>query len=245
MRFFMMTLLLLLSPFPAARAEEPSQDPACKAVEDRACLTNRLGQLAEKIEKDSWRDQTYREMAKTMATDGRALEALPLIDKIINPDTKALTIRGIGVEAATHGHATTELFTKLSEEAKKITYAPSHGIALTYIAMAQAFAGDDSGAAKTASGMDNADLRNKAYGETAEIQAEQGKFAAAMNSIRQIEAVSFRNKAYKTVSGIFAEGRKYQDAYDTSLNIENPVMQAEAIQFILDHQIQSEDKEND
>ena len=38
-------------------------------------------------------------------------------------------------------------------------------IALTYISMAQAFAGDNDAAMKTAAGMDNQALRNKAYGE--------------------------------------------------------------------------------
>lgn len=205
-------------------------------------MTTYLASLAEQIEKDSWRDQTYRELAKTMATDGRALDAIAYIPKITNPDTQALTIRGIGMEAAMAGQVPDGLFPLLRAEAEKITHPPSYGIALTYIAMAQAFAGDDAGARLTASQMENEDLRNKAYGETAEIQAEKGKFGLAMESISFIGSISFKNKAYKNVSRIFAENSKYQESFDTAVHIANPVMQAEAVQFILDTQRKEQEK---
>ena len=130
-------------------------------AQNRSCMTDHILNLAEQIEKTRWRDQTYREAAKTMAADGRADAALLLIDKIETPDTKALTIRGIGMEAAMAGKVTENLFAKLRTETEKITHPPSYGIALTYIAMAQAYAGDDAGAAQTASDMQNEDLRNK------------------------------------------------------------------------------------
>ena len=234
-RLFYIFLLFVYSP---AMATTP---PQCLAT-DHICMTKYLAGLATQIEKDDWRDQTYRELAKSMAANGRSLEAIPYIAKITNPDTKALTIRGIGMEAAMVGKVPENLFKELRVEAEKIEHPPSYGIALTYIAMAQAFAGEDAGAKLTASQMQNEDLRNKAYGETAEIQAEKGKFGLAMESISYIVSTSFKNKAYKTVSRIFAEDRKYQEAFDTAINISNPVMQAEAVQYILDTQQKEQEK---
>lgn len=211
------------------------QTPQC-AGEDRACIAKHLSSVIEKIEKDEWRDQGYRELAKSMAASGEAMQALPIIAKINSPDTQALTIRGIGMQAAKVNKVAPDLFVKLHEEAAKITHPPSHGIALTYIAMAQAMAGDDSGAKATAQSMKNTALRQKAFGETAEIQAEQGKLSLALDSISMIDSVSFKNKSYKNISRIFAETEKYQQALETASYITNPVMQASAIQFILNTQ---------
>ncbi|MCB9965105.1 MAG: hypothetical protein H6855_03390 [Rhodospirillales bacterium] len=251
-RSLLLPLLLVLTPpfmsVPATVYAQPappsSATSPCKAA-DSACVTEYLETLAGRIEKESWRDQAYRELAKTLAADGQALKALPLIEKIQNPDTKALTIRGIGMEAAMAGKVPEELFTHLRQAAEKITDPPSYGIALTYIAMGQAFADDDDGAMATAADMKNDALRHKAYGETAEIQAEKGKFSLALESIRQIDSASFRNKAYKNVSRIFAERQKYQESFDMAVLIENPVMQAEAIQFMLDEQRRSREKTRD
>ncbi len=240
---FYTLIALIYSPLAATAQEENT----CRAT-DNICMTTHLISLAKSIEKDSWRDKTYREIAKTMAADGRAIEAIPLIEKIINPDTKALTIRAIGMEAAMANKIPDALFAKLHAEATKITDPPSFGIALTYIAMAQAYAGDDAGALETAKSMTNDSLRHKAYGETAEIQAEQNKFQQALHSVSMIESQSYKNKAYKNVSRIFSTSKQYQHAYDSALNIINPVMQAEAIQFILDtqrHSLEKEKKQSD
>ncbi len=218
-----------------------AQETPCNA-KNQTCLTDHILSLAEEIDDRRWKDQTYREVAKTMAASGRATDALPLISKIQSPDTKALTIRGIGMEAAMAGRVPENLFMLLRTEAEKITDPPSYGIALTYIAMAQAFAEDDAGAIQTASEMKNEALRHKAYGETAEIQAEKGKYDLAMQSIAAIESIPFKNKAYKNVSKIFAESEKYQDAFNTTLYITNPVITVEAIQFILDTQRQSKER---
>ncbi|HCQ71147.1 MAG: hypothetical protein CL570_01370 [Alphaproteobacteria bacterium] len=232
MRFIALILLVVLI-FPAHRAAA-----ACVAS-DRACVIRDLIKTAEKIEKDHWRDQTYREIAKTLAAEGRYDDAINFIDKVGNPDTKAMTIRGIGMTAAEHGISADDyntLFQALHSKAADIEHPPSHAIALTYIAMVQAFANDDKGAWKTAGSMDNDALRNKAYGETAEIQAERGKYAQAMQSIKQINSESFKNKAFSITSKIFADDGHYDHALGAAEGITNTYKRARALQYILDQQ---------
>ena len=164
---------------------------------------------------------------------------MALLDKIQNPDTKALTIRGIGMASAGQDiseeqHAA--LFESLRAHAEKIDHPPSYAIALTYIAMAQAFAGDNEGAWKTASDMENDALRHKAYGETAEIQAEKGDFTSAMKSIGFIESAAFRNKAYAIVSKLLADQEHFQNAFDAAAKITNSYKKAQAIQNVLNTQ---------
>lgn len=210
---------------------------ACKAA-DKPCLMAEMENLAATIENKSWRDQTYRELAKSYTHEGKEDSAIALIAKIETPDTKAMTIRGIGFAAADRAWDRTRydrLWEKLSAEAKKITHAPSQGIAWTYIAMAQAFAKDDAAATKTALAMENEALRHKALAESAEIQADRGDFAAAMTSIGHIGSASFRNKAYRIVAKIFTEKNQMQAAYDTAARIDNPYTRAQAVQAILNH----------
>lgn len=209
------------------------------APENRACIVDSLRKAAGKIETPAWRDQTYRELAKTLAFDGDTDGAIALIEKIENPDTKAMTIRGIGMAAADNKLSKedyTAVFQKLRAAADKITHPPSYAIALTYIAMAQAFAGDNEGAWKTASEMENEALRHKAYGETAEIQAEKGDYEAVSKSIESITSAAFRNKAYGTVSKILADGGEMESALKAAEAIDNPYKKAEALQYVLDKQ---------
>lgn len=208
-------------------------------VEDRVCVLNEIEALSAKIDRASWRDQTYRELAKTRAFEGDIDGALSVIEKIETPDTKALTIRGVGMAAADlklPKEQYDEWFEKLRVKAEGIEHPPSYAIALTYIAMAQAFAGDNEGAWATAADMENDALRHKAYGETAEIQAERGDFNAARTSISKIESLSFRNKAYSTVSKILADREYYQEALDAASLIENAYKKASALQYVLDTQ---------
>ena len=228
-------LLFLLFTFAGFQNNALAQKMLCD-VNNQKCISDQIILRADKIEDIRWKDQTYRDVAKNMASAGLADEALPLIDKIQNPDTKALTIRGIGMEAAMANAVPENLFINLRSYAEKITEPPSYGIALTYIAMAQAYAGDDAGAMQTASEMENEALRHKAYAETAEIQAEKGKLNLALQSILAIESVSFKNKAYVKISKILSEAEKFQDAYKVTAYITNPVMQTEALLFILDEQ---------
>lgn len=222
---------------PAPEKAAPVQ-PGC-AANDRTCIIEMLSNAAGRIERADWRDQTYRELAKTLAFDGDVDGAIAVIDKISSNDTKAMTIRGIGMAVADRKQPKAEndiVFAKLKEAAAKIADGPSNAIAMTYVAMSQAFAGDNEGAWQTASEMKNEALRHKAYGETAEIQAENGDFYAAMTSIDYITSPSFKNKAYNTVSKILADGQLISEATQAALAISDPYMQAEALQYALDTQ---------
>ncbi|MCK6418203.1 MAG: hypothetical protein L6Q57_04605 [Alphaproteobacteria bacterium] len=216
-----------------------AQDTSACAAQDRPCLLNQLQEQAALIDNVEWRDQTYRELAKTRAFDGDVSGAIAIIPLISSPDTKALTIRGIGMAAAENRMAPEVLstvFSSLLEQARAITHEPSRAIALTYIAMAQAFAGDDAGAWATAEDMENEALRHKAYGETAEIQAEHGRATAAMESLNRITSEAYKIKALTTVSGILAQKGDYNSAYTLAAAIANPYRKALALQVILDVQ---------
>ncbi len=209
-------------------------------IDEGDCALRLLEAEAVKIDNVSWRDQIYRELAKLLAAEGRTDEAIGFIARIETPDTKAMTIRGIGMAAAELSNAPAwgqprydALFSALRVEAEKITHPPSYAIALTYIAMAQAFAGDNQGAWKTASDMENDALRHKAYGETAEIQAEGGDTDAAMKSIGFIESEAYRNKAYSTVSKILANDGLFDGALQAALPINNAYKKAQAMQYLL------------
>lgn len=208
-------------------------------ITDRGCMLDQLGNYAVKIEQKGWRDQTLRELAKSYAADGQIDKAIDLISGISSPDTKAMTIRGIGMELAGLNYTPEQLqreFAKLSGEAAKINHSPSHAIALTYIAMAQAFAGDNDGAWKTAESMENDALRNKAYAETSEVQAEHGQYDAAIKSIGFIDNEPFRNKAYGIIAKIFADRGLLEESYQSALKITNPYNKTQAMQYMLDRQ---------
>jgi len=220
----------------------PVSAQECK-VADTSCAVSVLEGEAAKIENVSWRDQTYRELTKFLARIGRTDQAMGFISKIETPDTQAMTIRGIGMEAADLGldkAAQDALFGALRVQAETIEHPPSYAIALTYIAMSQAFAGDNEGAWKTASEMENDALRHKAYGETAEIQAEKGDFSAAMKSIDFIESETYRNKSYSIVSKILADHKAFQNAFDAAIKVTNHYKKAQAIQYVLEKQEHAE-----
>lgn len=220
-----------------------AQDTPCKA-DDKSCLLTQLEAVAAQIPEKNWQDQMYRELAKLLTLERQSDKAVALIGRIENPDTKAMTIRGIGMAAADTDMTPEELaplFSALRAEAEKIQHPPSYAIALTYIAMAQAFAGDDAGAMKTAADMENDALRNKAYAESAEIQAERGDLKAAMASIAAIDSPAFRNKAHGIISKIFTERKKYDEALKSATAIDNPYLQAQSLLNILAKQISPEE----
>lgn len=228
------TAIAGLSPAPTY-----ADDTACQIDQGR-CALDILEHEAQKIENTSWRDQTYRELAKLLVSEGLENEALAVLPKIETPDTVALTIRGIGVAAAEMKFDSrwTEtryeaLFTALRSAAEKIEHPPSYAIALTYIAMGQAFAGNNDGAWATAADMENDSLRHKAYGETAEIQAENGDASAAMKSIALIDSLAYRNKAYVTISKILADQKNYQEAFQAAIKVDNPYKKAQSIQYLM------------
>jgi len=225
---------LLLGPLSAGVAETSS--PPCR-IGNRLCIIDDIHNTAGQIGKAIWRDQTLRELAKTLAFEGKTDEAIAVIDEINSPDTQAMTIRGIGMVIAENNiqpGAQKEIFTALRARAEKIDHPASYAIALTYIAMAQAFADNDAGAWATAADMTNDALRHKAYAETAEIQAEKGKFNEAMKSVGFIESEAFRNKAYSLISEILADSGKYNQALSAAYEITNPYKKAKALQYILD-----------
>ncbi|MFP4314325.1 MAG: hypothetical protein ACLFR0_08360 [Alphaproteobacteria bacterium] len=233
--------LVLFLPVAAPQAQEEAYNPdnAICGVDNRGCVLKNLRRYAKEIERDSWRDQTFRELAKSFAGDGYIDTAISIIGDINTPDTKAMTIRGIGMEMAALGFSKDRLdqeFAKLRAEAEKIEHPPSYAIALTYIAMAQAFAGDNEGAWETAASMENDALRHKAYAETAEIQAEKSDFEAAMKSIAFIDSEAFRNKALSLTSKIFADQQLFDESYKAALQISNAYKKAQAIQHMLDTQ---------
>lgn len=235
---FLPIFLLLITFGTNLCAKEENQIATC-VIEDRPCIIKQMTKDTELINNTSWRDQTYREIAKSHAFDGNFSLALNIIPKIQTPDTKAMAIRGIGMAIAQQEHNQDEfdsMFMSLRKQAESISHPPSYAIALTYIAMAQAFAGDDEGAWKTASDMNNDALRNKAYGETAEIQAENDRFTAAKKSIEKINSLSFRNKAYSTISKILSDNSEFKDAYIAVNMITNLYKKTQAMQYMLDKQ---------
>lgn len=239
-RFLIVFLFLATLPVFARAQDSPPKAPEqpCRA-QDRPCLLARIESLAEQITQDRWRDTTYRELAKTLAFDGETDRAIALIEKIKAPDTRAMTIRGIGMALAGRKTSLEErkkAYAALESSAKAIEHLPSRAIAFTYISMAQAFAGDDALALATAAGMDNESLRNKAFGEAAEIQAERGEAATALSTLERIENVPYRDKQYLIVLKIFANAARNEEALEAGLKIENPVLQSEGIQFLLDAQ---------
>ena len=229
---FLLAGLFILAILPVAAQDKPAP---CKAM-DRPCLMKEIETMVPAIDKQDWRDQTLRELAKTYSYEGQTDKAIALIPQIVDNDTKAMTIRGIGMAAAAlklHPAQYRSLFEKLSAEAQKINHPPSQGIAYTYIAMSQAFAGDDDGARKTAASMSNVALRFKAYGETAEIQAERGDLKNALISLSAIDTPSYRNKAYDTVSRIFLNKAFVEEAYVCASKIDNPYLKSKSLQRIL------------
>lgn len=214
------------------------QEDSCAGGE-RSCILLKLENSITEIEESSWRDAAWREYAKTLAFDGRTDEAIKIVEKISSPDTKAMTIRGIGMAMSDNGSPPEiyrPVFERLKAEAGKIDHAPSHAIAFTYIAMAQAFAGDNAGAEATAMSMENPSLRNKALGESAEIQAQHGDLATAERSLSLIDDKVFFNKASDVVSQVFAKNGYFAHAFTVASKIENPTLRAGALQFALDSQ---------
>lgn len=229
-------IALILSLSTALWAGQALADP-CPTGNDRACVADQIIADALATPEESWRDQILRDVSASLTHDNRIDDAVALVGKVTNPDTKAMTIRTIGMTAALYGNRSPEdlkgIFGKLAKAAATIAQPDANAIAYTYIAMAQAFAGLDDDAWATAAAMGNAALKHKAYGETAEIQAERGDLAAAMKSIGFIDTTSFRNKAYSNVAGILVKKGLYDEAYKAANGIDNPTKRAQAMQALL------------
>lgn len=223
-----------------AFAESVAEAKSC-AVTDAECLHEEIERAAKALTNKTERDQTYRELAKSRARAGNPEKALEIVPLIETPDTRAMAIRGIAMELAGlkwPKDKQDKIFALLRQQAEplKQTHPPSFAIALTYIAMGQAFAGDNEGAWKTAAEMENASLRHKAYSETAEIQAENGDYENAKISLNKIDDIPYKNKACVAISKILANKGMMTQAYDAATQITNPYLKAAAIQNILDEQ---------
>lgn len=214
-------------------------EPTICSGTDHACLLKELEKTADGIQEVKWRDISYRELAKSLATDGKFTEAMVVVPKIQTGDTQALTIRGIGMAAAAHNLTADQynaLFKSLAEIADKITDQPSKDIAYTYIAMSQSFAKQDAAAIATAKAMTNPALKHKALGEIAEVQAERKDAAAAIATLKQIDSLSYQNKSSRTVTLLLADRALYDEAAKVAQGIENPTLKAEALQYIISKQ---------
>ncbi len=219
-------------------------DTACTGS-DQACLLDLLERDASAIPEQEWRDSTYRELAKLLARKGDEDKAVALIDKIKTPDTKAITIRGIGMNAAQHAKLTKEqydaLFSALTSKANDMRDLPSQAIALNYIAESQATAGDDAGSLKTALAIKNEEMRNKALYDSSKAQAAAGRINAVEAGINAINQAPFRDKARRTASQIRADAKDYDGALRLAGKIENPYQKAQAVLYILVRQISPEE----
>lgn len=236
---FIVLIFIFVIHLPMQAAHGTDEPKVCTA-DDRACLFDDLQIIAQSIDEPQWRDRIYREKAKLLVHENRATDALLLLPQIENPDIKAMTIRGIGMAMASAEYSSEQynpVFSELLTQAKSIDHAPSYGIALTYISMAQAMAGDDAGAMTTAKMMENEALRNKAHAENAEIQAERGMLDAAILSISMVESPSFRDKAHKLIAKIFVKNKDYDKALSATEHIQNPYQKAETLLYILADQI--------
>ena len=233
------TIALFTTPIWTAGVVMAQTAPSCAGT-DIQCLLQNLGQTTSDINDTKWRDQTLREIAKLYAANGDAENALAQLGKIQTPDTRALTIRGIGMAIARLHWDTvqyTPVFNALKNEADKIDHPPSHAIALTYLAMSQAYAGDNDGAYKTAESMTNPALRNKAFGENAEIQAARGELDTALHSLDAVEDAQYRDKQALIVAKILTDLAAYDKAVKMADSIANPYSRAQAMLYIAAKQI--------
>lgn len=237
-------IIALLLVFAALHDAPAHADAVCAGL-DQACLLNQLEREADAIPETQWRDSTYRELAKLLARRGEEDNAVALIDKIRTPDTKAITIRGIGMNAAQYAKLTKEqyatLFSSLTAKANDIKDPSSQAIALNYIAESQANAGDDAGSLKTALAMKNEEMRNKALYDSSKAQAAAGRIEAVEAGIKAINQAPFRDKARRTASEIRANAKDYDGALRLAEKIENPYQKAQAVLYILVRQISPEE----
>lgn len=234
--FWATSLILSITPFPA-QATGASLASCTEA--DRACMIKELQATLPQITEKNWRDIAYRELIKLLAQEGQTTEAIALIDEISNPDTQALSIRGIGMAApginlTAQGY--TDLFTALRKRADSIAAPAPREIAYTYISMSQVFSRLDSDGKATAQAIENPALRNKAYGEMAEIQSERNDGAAALQTLALIEDTPYRNKSSRTVALLLSDRGLFKEAYAVAHAITNPTLKAEALQHILNKQ---------
>jgi len=212
-----------------------------RQMDDPSMMFSTMMQEIPQIKEPRWRNNAYRDLAESMAYNGDIDGAIAMIDKIDNPDTQSITVRAIGMVLAIHRDYSDveykDIFKQLDDKALTIKDEGARDIAYTYIAMAQAFAGLDADATKTTDAMKNPALKHKAFGETAEIQAERGDYDAAMNSVNLINSTAFKNKALGLISDIFVKRDELDKAYKTAMQITNPTKKSSSLQKIINAKI--------
>jgi hypothetical protein len=203
----------------------------------RSCLLDDLKAAITKIDKQTWTDRALRDFAKVQAELGTVTPALKAAQKIDNPDTRAMALRGIAIAVAQserYAPAQDTILAKISRQAKTMDHAPSRAIARTYIAKALAIAGHDRSAYETAAKIDNGDMRNKAYGAIAEAQARQGHTQAVITSLGKVDDAGYRNRQYKTTAKMLADKGDMKAARRLANAIEgNAVLRAGTLQALL------------
>lgn len=244
-RLIVISLLLFTGTTVKAAETTPAAAPAPAATipqfnctaDDNACMAKYMADLANVIKEKDWHDKVLREAAKFMTAAGMWQESLKLIPQIYNDDTKAMTIRGIGMALANQDPKTPELvaaFNKLMEAATTIVTEASNAVAVTYVAMGQAEAGLGDEALKTAAQMTNAALRNKAYGEIAETHAKKNNLAEIKKALVKIDDASFKDKyGHRCVEVLTASGHK-NEAVEVAKMITDPYKQADALGLVLE-----------
>jgi len=234
-------LTLCLSLFVFISDGHSAKEPNTCIYSDTICIMSQTETSIESISEPRWRNHAYRDLAVSHAFNDNIDKAVTLIEKIDNPDTQAMTVRAIGMALAIHKDLDIEsyksMFKKLDDFSKTITHEGARDIAYTYIAMAQAFAGLDDDAMTTTLAMNKPELKYKALGETAEIQAERGNYAEAIKSMNAIKSNSFKNKSLGLVSDIFVKQNKFDLAYKTAIQITNATKKANKLQKIINAQI--------
>lgn len=204
----------------------------------KPCLSNRLEQIAPQVTNEKWRNSLYKDLAVIYVRDNHFDKALQQLRKISVPDTQAMTVRSMGMAFAKQKppatpEQKTAFFDSLKKATENIKHPPSHEIAHTYIAMAQALAGEENASNETAKNMENQALRNKAFAESSEIFAKKGHFETAFRTITYIDTQSFRNKALKIIADIALKDHLYNHALKAGQKIENTWLQAQTIKNIL------------
>lgn len=218
-----------------ASEEDPLADTQC-ANDDPACLIKDLHESIAKIADFHWRDQVLREVAKALTEKGYPELALRIIEQVENQDTKAMTIRGIGVNTAKLSmpdDQKTYIYNQLKVAANNLSDAPSKDIAFRYIAKGQALAGFDAEADKTVDAVKDTSQRDKAYEEIAEVQAAQAKLDNVMETIARIESPSYRDRAYGAASKIFIKNGQIDPALKLAYKIETPYNRAQALLLVM------------
>lgn len=242
---FLAVIHMLPAKLAAKSLEASPQTPVITcSSNDTACLLAELEVTASKVVDTKWRDKIYRELAKLLTMKQNHRQAILILDKIENHDTKALTIRGIGFAAADSQYkqeTLEDVFKALHSKASQIEHKASHAIALTYISMAQSRAALDQEAILTANMIEQPALRNKAHAENAEIQAERGALSAAAKSIDEIDDAAFRDRAYRLISKIFTLAENYEDAQKAAYQITSDFERANALLEILARQIKPQE----